>query len=409
MKKLFYGWWVVVGCFFILVVSVGAGLYSLPIFLVPLQEHFGWSRTSISIGAAIASISLGLMAPWVGVIIERFGMRPVMFVGSLIMAFGFLGYASIMTLWHFWLASGIVAIGLSMVAFVPVQTLISYWFSRRRGVAMGLTLAGIGLGGLTLVPITGMVISIYGWRIAYMALGIAIVLPVSIILLLVVRDSPSAMGLWPDGDVSKTQPGDGVISEVPEILGLEFGEAIRSSAFWILTVVVFAVSFTTFGIVQHLSALLTDIGYTPAVAASTLGSAIGLSVIGRVVSGALSDRFGTQWICSILVALITLSAAVLLWADHRWVLIAFSLSFGLGLGGYNVLLPLLVGMCFGLKAFSKILGVVILAATIGSSLGPLVVGMLFDVHGDYRIALLVLITLGVVGMITVTFIRRPMI
>jgi MFS family permease len=406
-KKLFYGWWIVVGCFFILVVSVGAGLYSLPIFLVPLQEHFGWSRTSISIGAAIASISIGLMAPWIGVIIERFGMRPMMFVGSLIMAFGFVGYASMMTLWHFWLASAVVATGLSMVAFVPVQTLISYWFSRRRGVAMGLTLAGIGLGGLTLVPITGMVISIYGWRIAYMALGISILLPVSIILLLVIRDSPGVMGLQPDGDVPITQAGEDVTSDVSEILSLELGEAVRSGAFWILTVVVFATSFTSFGIIQHLSALLTDIGYTPAIAASTLGSAIGLSVIGRIVSGALSDRWGAQWVCSALVALITLSAVALLWADHKLALITFSLCFGLGLGGYNVLLPLLVGMCFGLKAFSKILGVIIFAATIGSSLGPLIVGMLFDVHGDYRIALLVMISLGLVGMITVTFIHRP--
>ena len=170
---------------------------------------------------------------------------------------------------------------------------------------------------------------------------------------------------------------------------------------------VFATSFTSFGIIQHLSALLTDIGYTPAIAASTLGSAIGLSIIGRVVSGALSDRWGAQWVCSVLVGLITLSVVALLWADHKLALITFSLCFGLGLGGYNVLLPLLVGMCFGLKAFSKILGVIIFTATIGSSLGPIIVGMLFDVHGDYRIALLVMISLGLVGMITVTFIHRP--
>tara|TARA_B110000971_G_C19912332_1_gene455142 strand:- start:190 stop:1017 length:828 start_codon:yes stop_codon:yes gene_type:complete len=272
---------------------------------------------------------------------------------------------------------------------------------------MGLTLAGIGLGGLTFVPITGMVISIYGWRIAYMALGISILLPVSIILLLVIRDSPGVMGLQPDGDVPITQAGEDVTSDVSEILSLELGEAVRSGAFWILTVVVFATSFTSFGIIQHLSALLTDIGYTPAIAASTLGSAIGLSIIGRVVSGALSDRWGAQWVCSVLVGLITLSVVALLWADHKLALITFSLCFGLGLGGYNVLLPLLVGMCFGLKAFSKILGVIIFAATIGSSLGPLIVGMLFDVHGDYRIALLVMISLGLVGMITVTFIHRP--
>ena len=406
-KKVFYGWWIVGGCFFILFVSVGAGIYSLPIFLVPLQDYFGWSRTSISLGAAIASISIGLMAPFVGIAIERFGMRSVMFLGGLIMATGFVGYASIMTLWHFWVASAVVAIGLSMVAFVPVQTLISYWFTRRRGTAMGLTLAGIGFGGLILVPITEMVITLYGWRIAYLCLGLTVLVPILIILLTVLRDSPSEMGLQPDGDYVESKIDSEDRNKESVIPGVEIGEAIRSSSFWLLTIVVFATSFTTFGMVQHLSAFLTDAGYTPAAAANTLGAAIGLSVIGRVISGFLSDRFSTELVCAGLITLITIGLSALLYSEKQVALFVFSFCFGLGLGGYNVLLPLLVGMCFGLRAFSKILGLIILAGTIGSSLGPIFVGMLYDHHGDYQIAILGLITLGIIGMVVVTFVKRP--
>ena len=406
-QKIFYGWWIVGGCFLILVVSVGAGLYSLPIFLVPLQEHFGWTRTSISIGAAIASISIGLMAPCVGAIISRFGMRPTMFVGTLIMAFGFIGYASITLLWHFWVASVVVAIGLSMVAFVPVQTLISLWFSRRRGLAMGLTLAGVGFGGLVLAPITGLLIADQGWRIAYATLAGVVLVPVLLVLLFVLRDTPSIMGLQPDGDPAPKNLKEEGHPDPSVLTGLEFAEALHTKAFWVLIITVFFASFTSFGIVQHLPALLTDAGYTPAVAANTLGTAIGLSVIGRVLGGTMSDRFGAQWIYAFLVGSITVSAVVLLWPDQKFALIAFSVCFGLGLGGINVLLPLLVGMCFGLKDFSKTVGVVILAATLGSSTGPLFVGMLYDINGDYKLALAALIALGMMGIITATFIRRP--
>ena len=405
--KIFYGWWIVLGCFLILVVSVGAGLYSLPIFLVPLQEQFGWTRTSISIGAAIASIAIGLMAPWVGVIISRFGMRPTMFVGTLIMVLGFIGYASITSLWHFWVASAIVAIGLSMVAFVPVQTLISLWFSRRRGLAMGLTLAGVGFGGLILVPITGLVIADQGWRTAYVTLAGVVLVPVLFVLLFILRDSPSIMGLQPDGDLASNNLEENGRSDPSVLAGLEFAEALHTRAFWVLITTVFFASFTSFGMVQHLAALLTDAGYTPAVAANTLGTAIGLSVIGRVLGGTMSDRFGAQWVYAFLVGSITVSAIVLLWPDQEFALIAFSVCFGLGLGGINVLLPLLVGMCFGLKDFSKTVGVVILAATVGSSTGPLFVGMLYDMNGNYNLALVALIALGMMGIITATFIRRP--
>lgn len=404
--KIFYGWWVVAGCFFILVLTVGAGLYSLPIFLVPLQEHFGWSRASISAGAAIGSISIGLMAPWVGSLIDRFSMRRVMFAGTFTMAIGFASYAATDSLWHFWISSAVLAIGLSMVAFVPVQTLISVWFTRRRGLAMGVTLAGIGFGGLFLAPLTGAVISGYGWRTAYVCLAIIVTVPVALILLLVVRDSPATLGLLADGDPISRQVIDSPEGG-PVVPGSNFGEAVATKVFWALTATVFFASFASFGLIQHLAALLTDSGYSMAVSSSTLGMAIGFSVVGRVLAGALSDKFEARWVYAALVALITLATGVLLSPSHGLSLIFFSIFFGIGLGGINVLLPLLVGMCFGLKSFSKILGVVILAATLGSSIGPLAVGVLFDLTGDYAVALPALILFGALAMFSVAFVQRP--
>lgn len=334
-------------------------------------------------------------------------MRRVMFAGTITMALGFVSYASIGSLWHFWLSSAILAVGLSMVAFVPVQTLISLWFARRRGLAMGLTLAGIGFGGLSLVPLTGAVISAYGWRIAYMSLAVVVVAPVSLILMLVLRDSPAALGLLPDGDPPASKANRvGAGDENTLVVGLDLGEALRTRAFWMLTATVFFSSFASFGLVQHLAALLTDVGYSPAVSARVLGTAIGFSVIGRVLGGTLSDRFGGCYVYAALVALITLATAILLSPNQGFSLIAFTILFGLGLGGINVLLPLLVGTCFGLKSFSRLLGVFILAATLGSSAGPLFVGFLFDMNGNYDAALPVLIVLGILATLMVTFVER---
>lgn len=404
---IFYGWWIVLASFGVLTVAAGAGLYSLPVFLVPLQEHFGWTRAGISAGPALGAVVSGVLAVFVGLLLDRFGTRKVMTAGAFVMTLGFVGLATMTALWHFWLSSVVVAAGISCVAFVPIQTLISHWFTRRRGLAMGLTLAGIGFGGLLLAPTTGFIVDNYGWRQAYLTLGALVLVMVTALVLSVIRQSPRDLGLFPDGDIpdnESTATGSGGDIILP---GLELGEALRTLPFWLITGANFLVVFTAFGMVQHLHALLTDAGYAGSTAASVLGVAIGITMVGRIMFGLLTDRFAIRWVFATVVALPTIAAFLLVQVEHSAALVAFCICFGLGLGGAAVMVPLAVGACFGLKAYSKIVGAIFVSATAGAALGPTVTGQLYDMSGNYDTALVVLGIAGGLGVVSAIFVVRP--
>ena len=199
-REVYYGWWIVAASFSILLVTVGVGLYAPPIFLVPLQDHFGWSRAAIAGGSAVAALTVGAVSPLVGISIDRYGSRKVMTAGALVMGSAFCLFGAIQSLWQLYALNVIAAIGIASVAWLPNQTLISNWFDRIRGRAMGIALAGIGFGGLAMPPLADFLITEFGWRIAFAALGSLVLLIVVTVTLALVRSKPEDMGLLPDGE-----------------------------------------------------------------------------------------------------------------------------------------------------------------------------------------------------------------
>jgi MFS family permease len=141
VRDVFYGWWVVAASFAILFVSVGVGLYAPPVFLVPLQGHFGWSRAAISGGFAIAAVMSGALSPLVGVLIDRYGVRRVIALGAVVMGSAFALMGLIEALWQLYAINMLAAVGITCVAWIPNQTLVSNWFDRKRGLAMGVARA----------------------------------------------------------------------------------------------------------------------------------------------------------------------------------------------------------------------------------------------------------------------------
>ena len=130
---LYYGWWIVAASFSILLFTVGIGLYGPPVFLVPLQDHFGWSRAAVAGGSALAALTVRVVAPLVGVWIDRYGSRKVMTIGALLMGSAFCLFSTIQSLWQLYALNVVAAIGICCVAWIPNQTLISNWFSQKRG------------------------------------------------------------------------------------------------------------------------------------------------------------------------------------------------------------------------------------------------------------------------------------
>ena len=136
LRPSFYGWWIVAGSFLILFIAVGIGLYAPPVFLVPLQQHFGWSRAAIAAGSAIAAVVSGMVSPLVGAWIDKYGSRAVMTFGALLMGAAFLLLSAMSALWHLYALNALAAVGITCCAWIPIQTLIANWFNKKRGLAM---------------------------------------------------------------------------------------------------------------------------------------------------------------------------------------------------------------------------------------------------------------------------------
>jgi MFS family permease len=408
MRGAFYGWWIVAASFLILLITVGTGLYAPPVFLVPLEDHFGWSRAAIAGGASVAAVTAGLISPFVGGLIDRYGARKVMTAGALVMGGAFVSMGLIRSLWHLYALNVAGALGIACVAWIPNQTLISNWFDRKRGLAMGITLAGIGFGGFAMASLAGILVDRIGWRLAFASLGCLILLLVVTIVIAVVRSRPADLGLLPDGgpvDPHGAPAAEG--GEARELMGLDLSESIRTGALWVLFAVHLLWTFGSMSIIGHLAAFLTDQGFEAPIAARSYGSAILISVLGRVTFGVSSDRYSKRAIMSAAMVIQAL-AVVFLFGEHSLAaLAAFLFLFGMGLGGGSVLIPLLVGDFFGLRAFGKILGLLMIAATLGAAVGPVVTGRIFDLSGSYDLAFILdIASMGAAG-VAIHFLRRP--
>ncbi|RMF21034.1 MAG: MFS transporter, partial [Deltaproteobacteria bacterium] len=252
MGQIFYGWKITGASFVILFVAVGVGLYVPPVFLVPIEEHFGWSRAAIAGGSAIAALVSGLMSPLAGLWIDRYGSRRVMITGSLVMA-GALYLVSRMTaLWQLYAFTGLAGAGLTCVAWVPNQTLISNWFTRKRGLAMGIALTGIGFGGLAMSPLAAALIDHLGWRTAYAVLASIVGVVLTAVIIAIVRDRPADLGMLPDGAANDAaDAGAGEIALETGDTGLGLGEALRTAAFWLLSACHFLWVFSNMSMIQH--------------------------------------------------------------------------------------------------------------------------------------------------------------
>ena len=409
-RELYYGWWIVAASFSTLLITVGIGLYAPPIFLVPLQDHFGWSRAAIAGGTAVAALTVGVASPLIGVWIDRYGPRRVMASGALVLGSAFCLFGAIRSLWQLYALNAIGAIGIASVAWIPNQTLISNWFDRKRGRAMGITLAGIGFGGLTVPPLTAFLIAELGWRASFVGLGSLVLLIVLTVILALVRSKPEDMGLLPDGGPAAPEmpPRASALGtlENPGAEGLSLSESLRTGAFWILSLGHVLWSFGSMSIVGHLPAALSDQGFEK-LAAGALALAIGLSVVGRVSLGILADRLDKRRILSL--GLILQALAVLCLFGSPWLVAisGFVILFGLGVGGSAVAVPLLIAECFGLRAFGKVLGVVTISATLGAAAGPVLTGRIFDVTGSYDLAFALHIAAFTASAVAITFLRRP--
>lgn len=380
---VFYGWWIVAASFMCLMVGINpiANL-TFGVFLAPLSEEFGWSRSQAAYGISLAMLGFTLTQPWIGKLIARYGAKRVILGSAALFGLGLLGISFLVTgRWSFYTCTflwGAVAGGTSPL---PHGTIIARWFAQRRGLAMGIVAAGVASGGIVLPPLVSHIINAYGWRSGFALLGIlspCVILPIAS---LVIRNAPEEVGLYPDGIAPIVRDSQASPLVQP---GYTAAEARNSATFWLLAVSLFMAISTLQSSAVHLVPLLLDRGFALTRAASVVSFLATGALLGMVSSGYLVDRVAARVVAIGFFANVAISL-VLLWLVHSWVAtLVTAVLLGLGLGAMIQLIPALVGWCFGLRAFGEIYGMLMTAFGLGTVTGPLLGGWLHDVLGSYR-------------------------
>jgi len=372
----YYGWRVVLAA--CLGVMAGFGslfVYTFTVFVKPLGSAFGWNRESVSLGFAIAAMTLGLSSPLIGRLIDRFGPRRIILPSMTIFGCGIASLALLgPRLWQFYLICFVIGVVGNGAAHLAYARSISTWFRQRLGMALAFVMVGAGLGAMILPVVAQSIVTRFGWRTAYLSLG-------ALALLL---GLPLSWRYIVERGRAQNQSSPVVHS------GLTWQQGTRSLAFWIIVVVLCVSSISMNGAITHLSALLTDRGITPvdaALCASILG---GLSVLGRVGTGWMLDRFFGARV-AVAVNLVTAAGVVLLARANSFAAGALAAAvLGIGAGGEAAITPYLLTRYFGLRAFSTLYGFTWTFYAAAGAIGPVILGRAFDSTGSYTSSLVVL-------------------
>jgi MFS family permease len=385
----YYGWRVVLAA--CLGVMAGFGslfVYTFAVFVKPLSAQFGWNRESISLGFAIGAMTVGLTSPLIGRLIDRLGPRRIILPCMTVYGCGIAALALLRPgLWQFYATCFIIGLVGNGAAHLAYARSISTWFHRRLGMALAFVMMGAGLGAMILPVVAQAIVTQSGWRAAYLSLG-------GIALLL---GLPLSWRYIRERGPVRNQAGPTVQSNVRS--GLSWQQGARSYAFWIIVALLFVGAISMNGAIAHLSALLTDRGITPADAALCASILGGSSVLGRILTGWLLDRFFGGHVAFV-VSLITAAGIFLLARADSFAAGALATALiGIGAGGEAAITPYLLTRYFGLRSFSTLYGLTWTFYAAAGATGPVILGRAFDSTGSY---VSLLISLAVVSAIAGT-------
>ncbi len=359
----------------------GVSIWSFGLYISPLEDEFGWSRAEVSLGFSASLLTGGLAGPFIGRWIDARGPRLAIIVGATLTAVTYILLATTTELWQWYAYNSLNAVSRQMMFFIPFQALLSRWFYRRRGIALGILGIGFSLGGLVVVPLMRLVIDQIGWNGAFIFSGIAIVGVFVPIGLLLVRNNPADVGAVPDGGVlTKDEPHD-----IGALTGLTLGQALSTPLFWVLALAVTLFFYGSFGWLVHMVPFYESVGVSRSVAAALVSVAAGVGMLTRLAFGLLADHVRRIENAAMgLLAFLMAGMTALILDSGTAGIAVFVVLWIVGSGGGPLLEPLLVSRSFGLAHFGAILGaLIIVVETIGFTVGPAVAGAIFDSTGSY--------------------------
>lgn len=399
--RIYAGWWVISAPFLAAMLTVGAGQYAFGQFVEPLEDSFGWSRTQINLSLSFTAVG-SMIAPLLGWIMDRRGVRGIMTASMLLIAVSYLLRPLMSELWHWYALSLLQYAGYAGASILPAGRLVGIWFQENRGRVMGITLMGNNAGGFAFPLLTTAAlgagwhwggVSVAPWAGGYLIFG-AIGLALTAYTLAVVREFPTAQG---GGGGSGDARG-------PALTGRSLGEALRTKAFYATTAAVVMGTFTYSAVLPQIFNHLIAEDVSPATAGFALSSVAICGMSGKFVMGLLAERITARYALMIDLAgqatfLLLLTHFAGAGALFLWLFVPL---FGFFLGAFGALFPLMVQDAFGIRRYGSIMGVVNMATAVSFFGGPALAGLAFDLTASYRIAFVVVAALFYAAALTLT-------
>ncbi len=397
--RLHRGWLVASAAFLVATVSIGSYQYIFGLFVEPLEESFGWSRTQIS--ASLSFVAVGtLTGPVVGRMLDRYGAKPVMLVSVALTGMSFVLRPLMTELWHLYALSALQFVAFNGTVMLPAGRLVGIWFRKGRGRALGLTMMGNNFGGLALTPLIGLVLVASSWQTAYYVVA-GLFLAVMLYTLAFVDENAPAEPA-PDGSGRRSAR-----RNRPQLAGATMHEALRSRNFYLLAVITPIGSLAFAVLLPHLIANLTHAGISLRTASGALSLLAASGMVGKVVFSTLGEKITGRWALSISFS-VTIVGIVMMMDPGSLPLVWISSAlFGFGMGAFGPLYTMVVQDNFGLRSYGAISGLLSLTSGLTFAMGPIIGGLAYDLADTYRPVFIGVAAVIGVGLLMLTQVRPP--
>jgi MFS family permease len=400
----FYYGWLIIGIAFVTMAIGVSARTAFSLLMPPLIDEFGWDRGLAAGAFSFGFLSSAVFSPIIGRVMDTRGPRVVIMTGIALLSTGLLLAPYIQSPWHFYATLGVlVGGGSNLMTYSVHSQFLPNWFVARRALAISIAFAGAGVGGIVLLPWLQSIIVSSGWRAACIAIGLLVLL-VAAPLNLLVRKRPQDIGLLPDGaarpDPSAPKRPSNIVDPVWTATEWTLTRAMQSARFWWICGGYFCALAAWYAVQVHQTKYLTEIGFTPIIAAWALGAVSVVAIPGQIGLGALSDRIGREWVWTAGCAGFVICYAALIALEHtQSTVLLYLMVISQGFFGYALtsVMGAIVAEIFEGPHFGAIFGTVMVASMAGGAAGPLVAGMIHDATGSYRWAFVLAIACGVVS------------